>query len=257
MKFNNKYHLFGNVQIGTNVRIGDGTIIYDNVEIADNSIVANDCVIGEPLSDYYYNNDYINPKTVIGQNSLIRSHTIIYAGNTIGGNFQSGHRATIRENSIIGCNCSIGTLSDIQGFVRIGNYCRLHSNVFIPQYTVLNNFVFVYPGVIMTNDKTPPSNKQKGPFIDDYSQISAGSVILADVRIGKNCLIGAGSVVTTHVNDYSLVSGNPARFIKDVREIKSWERDNFHYPWMCNFVRGMPWEDIGYDAWVSLNWNAQ
>lgn len=44
MKFNNKYHLIGNVAIGTNVRIGDRTIIYDCVEIGDNSIIANDCV---------------------------------------------------------------------------------------------------------------------------------------------------------------------------------------------------------------------
>ena len=257
MKFNNKYHLIGNVAIGTNVRIGDRTIIYDCVEIGDNSIIANDCVIGEPLSEYYYNDKYTNPKTAIGPNCLIRSHTIIYAGNTIGDNFQTGHGATVRENSTIGCNCSIGTFSDIQGFVKIGNYCRLHSNVFIPQYSVLGNFVFVYPGVIMTNDKTPPSNLQKGPFIEDYSQISAGSVILPGIRIGKNCLVGAGSVVTSNVNDYSLVSGNPARFVKDIREIKSWESDSLHYPWMYHFVRGMPWEDMGYDAWVSLNQDAQ
>lgn len=69
-------------KIGKNVKIGDNTVIYDNVEIGDNTIICNDCVIGEPLNDYYYQPDtYENPKTIIGANSLIRSHTIIYADN--------------------------------------------------------------------------------------------------------------------------------------------------------------------------------
>jgi len=85
VKFNNKNVSIGlNVQLGTNVRIGDNTIIYNNVVIGDNAIIANDCVIGEPLHSYYYDNEYINPLTIIGSDSLIRSHTIIYAGSEFG-----------------------------------------------------------------------------------------------------------------------------------------------------------------------------
>ena len=53
-------------------KIGDNTIIYDNVFIGDNTIVCNNCVIGEPLNTYYYNDNYENPMTFIGANSLIR-----------------------------------------------------------------------------------------------------------------------------------------------------------------------------------------
>ena len=101
MKFNDKNITIGkNVILGENVKIGDNTIIYDNVIIGDNTIICNDCVLGEPLNDYYHSEDYQNPQLLIGKNSLIRSHCIIYAGSTLGDNLQTGHRVTIREKTI-------------------------------------------------------------------------------------------------------------------------------------------------------------
>ena len=129
-KFTGKeLYISPSARIGNNVRIGDHTIIYDNVEIGDNTTICNDCVIGEPLNAYYVEGDiYENPKTIIGSDSLIRSHTIIYAGNTIGDHFQTGHRVTVRENTVFGSHCSLGTLDDIQGHSLFGNYCRLHKD---------------------------------------------------------------------------------------------------------------------------------
>ena len=82
MKFNNINVSIGrNAQIGKNVKIGDNTTIYDNVVIGDNTIIANDCIIGELLNSYYDDiENYKNPETIIGANSLIRSHCIKYAG---------------------------------------------------------------------------------------------------------------------------------------------------------------------------------
>ena len=167
MKFNNRNVQISNkAQIGENVRIGDRTVIYDNVIIGDNTIICNDCVIGEPLNNYYQNMDsYINPETRIGANSLIRSHTIIYAGNTMGDYFMTGHRVTIREYTMFGSHCSLGTLDDIQGYSEFGDYCRLHSNVHIGMKSRLGNYVFVYPYVIFTNDPTPPSDICVGPTV--------------------------------------------------------------------------------------------
>lgn len=250
MKFNNNYKIGKNVKMGNNVRIGDDTVIYDNVVVRDNTIIANNCVIGEPLNDYYYNEDYSNPETIIGANSLIRSHSILYAGSIFGNGLQTGHRVTIRENTIMGEHCSVGTLSDIQGDVKFGNYCRLHSNVHICKGSTIGDFVFIYPYVVLTNDPTPPSNICIGVSIGNYSQITAGSLIMPGVKIGENCLVAAGSVVTKNVEDFSLVLGCPAKFKCDVREIESrMEKGKKYYPWMYHFDRGMPWKDIGYDEW--------
>lgn len=238
-------------KIGNNVKIGDNTVIYDNVKIGDNTIICNDCVIGEPLNDYYGNPDgYENPKTVIGSNSLIRSHTIIYAGNTMGDHFQTGHRVTVRENTVFGSHCSLGTLDDIQGHSVFGDYCRLHSNVHIGMHSTLGNYVFVYPYVVFTNDPTPPSDICIGPTIGDFSQIATGSILLPGVKIGQHCLVGACSSVTKNVDDYQLVVGVPAKVLKDVREIKDRETGEAHYPWPYRFDRNMPWKGVGFEKWL-------
>ena len=254
MKFNNRNVLISSsAKIGDNVKIGDNTVIYDNVIIEDNVTICNDCVIGEPLSSYYSDENYQNPPTLIGKDSMIRSHSIIYANSTFGEGFSTGHRVTIRENSKFGKFCRIGTVSDIQGFVEFGDYCWLHSNVHIGQKSTLGNFVFIYPYVVFTNDPHPPSTICKGPKIGDFSQVAVGTVILPNVQIGKHCLIGAQSLVGKDVGDYQLVAGNPAKFIKDVRDLISKETGESHYPWPGHFNRGMPWENIGFEEWKNSN----
>lgn len=250
MKFLNKNVQIGiNVKLGKNVRIGDNTVIYDNVTIGENSVIANDCVIGEPSESYYIDKKYKNPRTIIGKNSLIRSHCIIYSGSRFGDNLVTGHRATVREGMKVGKNCLISTLVDIQGNSSIGDYTRIYSNVHICEFSKVGNFVFLYPYTIFTNDERPPSNFYKGPTIGDYTIIAVHSVILPTVRIGECCLIGANSVVNKNVKDNSFIAGSPAKFICDIRKLKSKEHKGYHYPWMYNFKRGMPWEKIGFDKW--------
>ncbi len=250
MKFNNRnVHVSSRAVLGVNVKIGDNSTVYDGVEIGDNSIICNDCVIGEPLASYYEREDYKNPSTIIGAGALIRSHSIIYAGCRIGQNFSSGHRITIRENSVIGDRCAVGTLSDIQGDVTIGDYCRLHSSVHLSQKSSLGSFVFLYPFCTMTNDPYPPSNDIKGGHIGDYTQVGVHSVILPGVRVGANCLIGANSVVNRRVPDYSLAMGDPVKVVMDVRKYVVMGKGK-PYPWMSRFSRGMPWEGTSYEQWM-------
>lgn len=252
MKFTNRnVYISPTAQLGTNVRIGDNTTIYDNVIVGDNTVIANDCVIGEPSGDYYEQLDeYVNPVTRIGPNSLIRSHAIIYASSNLGTGFSCGHRVTIRENSLFGANCRVGTLSDIQGYATFGDHCWLHSNVHIGQQSSVGNFVFIYPYVVFTNDPTPPSNVCVGPTVGDYSQIAVFSVLLPGVKVGRHCLIGAGSVVGKDVEDYQLALGSPAKTIKHVSEIKSRATGVSHYPWPPSFDKRMPWQHIGFENWI-------
>jgi len=250
MKFNNRnVFVSSKAKLGRNVRIGDNSVVYDNVEIGDNSIICDQCVIGEPLASYYKEMDYTNPSTVIGSDALIRSHSVIYAGCTIGGSFSSGHHITIRENTVIGNHCSVGTLCDIQGNVKIGNYCRLHSSVHISQTCSIGDFVFLYPFSVMTNDPCPPSREVKGGYIGSYTQVGVHVVILPGLQVGQNCLIGANSVVSKNVPEFSLVMGDPMRVVMDIRKYVVMGKGR-PYPWMNRFDRGMPWEGIGYEKWM-------
>jgi acetyltransferase-like isoleucine patch superfamily enzyme len=252
MKFNGRNIRIGaRARIGRNVRIGDNVAIYDGVEIGDDSIVCNDCVLGEPLSTYYSDQHYENPRTVIGRGACIRSHAILYAGCEIGEGFSTGHRVTIREGTVIGNHCSIGTMTDIQGYVRIGNYCRLHSNVHLAQGSRIDDFVFFYPFSVMTNDPWPPSTDLQGGHVKSFTQVGVHAVILPGIVVGANCLVGANSVVSKAVPDFSLASGDPARVVMDIRNYVAMGKGR-PYPWMQRFDRGMPWEGIGFEQWMTM-----
>jgi len=240
------------VTIGDNVVIGDFVIIYPNVCINSNSIISSFSTIGEPTASYYKDiSGYQFPTTIIGSGALIRSYTIIYADVTIGEDFQTGHKVSIREKSLIGKNVRIGTNSDVQGYCKIGSYVSCHSNVHIGAMSEVEDFVWIFPYVILTNDPTPPSETLFGVKVKTFATIAAGSVILPDITIGEDSLVGAQSLVKSNVEKGTVVAGNPARFICNIKDIRNKATNEEVYPWRHTFKRGMPWEEEGYITWYN------
>jgi len=196
--------------------------IYKNVKIGKNCKIGDFVIIGYPPKGKKEG----ELETIIGNNAIIRSHTIIYAGNRIGDNFQTGHSVMIREENEIGDNVSIGTQSIIEHHVKIEKNVRLHTGVFIPEFSILKEGCWLGPRVVLTNAKYPLSltskAKLKGPLIHKNAKIGANSTILPAITIGQNALVGAGSVVTKDIPVNKVVVGNPAKSIKDISEIKEY-----------------------------------
>jgi len=197
--------------------------IHPNVHLGENAQIGDYVIIGVPPGG----KESGELETQIGSNVLVRSPTVIYAGNVIGVNFQAGHGVLIRELNEIGDNVSIGSHSIIEHHVRIGNGVRIHSNAFIPEYSVLEERVWIGPNVVFTNAAYPLGHavKQnlKGPRLLPGAKIGANSTLLPGVVIGRDALVGAGSVVVRDVPDGKVVVGNPARIIKDIRELSAYQ----------------------------------
>ena len=194
--------------------------IYKNVTIGKNAEIGEFVIIGIPPRGKRDG----DLKTVIGDNAIIRSHSVIYAGNVIGDNFQTGHSVNIREENKIGNNVSIGTHSIIEHHLIIEDEVRIHSNVFVPEYSTLKRKCWLGPNVVLTNALHPlcPKVKDclKGPTISENAKIGANATLLPDITIGKGCLIGAGSVVTSDCEENSVYVGNPAMYIMKIKDIK-------------------------------------
>jgi len=154
--------------------------------------------------------------------ALIRSGTIIYDGSTYGSHFITGHNAVIRENNTIGNRVVVGVHTYLGPGNIIGDDVKIHTSCFLEGVT-LGNKVIIAPHVVFTNDPYPPCKKCVeeigGATVGDGTVIGANATILPGVHIGKNCLIGAGSVVVADVEDEAVVVGNPARMIKYKKDI--------------------------------------
>ncbi len=199
------------------------SIVFPNVIWGGKFQIGVFSVIGQPFSD----SEGKILETQIGNDALIRSHTVIYAGNKIGNNFQTGHGVMVRELNQIGDNVSIGTHSIVEHHVFIGNGVRIHSNVFIPEYCILEEECWIGPAVVMTNANYPRSKSVKekltGAIIEKGAKIGAGAVLLPGVRIGKNALVGSGAVVTRDVEENGVVVGNPSRLINHITNIPEYQ----------------------------------
>ena len=152
------------------------------------------------------------------------------------------HRNAICESSNVGYGTKIWAFSHVLKNARIGNDCNICENVFIENLVVigdrvtikngvqiwdqisLEDDVFIGPNVTFTNDKFPRSKKYPDEYLRTVVQkgasIGANATILPGIVIGKGSMIGAGSVVTKNVPDYSLVVGNPARIRRSLSHLK-------------------------------------
>jgi acetyltransferase-like isoleucine patch superfamily enzyme len=160
----------------------------------------------------------------IGIGARFRSGTIVYAGSSIGANMETGHNVIIREENNLGDNVSIWSNSIIDYGCIIGNNVKIHSNNYIPQFTEIEDEVFIAPGCTFANDVHPgcPNSKEimKGPILKKGAIIGVSVTIIPNVTIGEYSLIGSGAVVTKDVPPYSVVVGNPARRIGNIKELK-------------------------------------
>lgn len=193
---------------------------FKNVRLGKDVVIEPFCIIGHPPKGF----EDGELETVIGDHAVIRSHTVIYAGNRIGKNFQTGHGVVIRENNIIGDDCAIGSQGEVAFEVRIGNNVRFHSDCHIYERTVIEDDVRLNPGVFVLNTKYPyrpgEAPEIEPVIIRQGAIIAARCILMPGVCIGRHALIGAGSLVTKNVPDYAVAYGSPAVCRGDIRTMK-------------------------------------
>lgn len=114
---------------------------------------------------------YIHPTAIISPSAKIGEGTVIMAG------------AIVNADAVIGKHCIINTGATIDHDVLI------------------EDFVHIAPGV----------NVSGGTHIGRGTWVGVGSCVIQCLCIGKNCMIGAGSVVVRNLPDGVTAYGNPCR----------------------------------------------
>lgn len=126
----------------------------------------------------------------------------------------------------IGRQSKIGPFVEIQKNAFIGENCKIQSHSFVCEGVTIEDNVFIGHGVMFTNDLYPRATNQNGSMQteDDWQviptivkngvSIGSNATILCGITIGKNSIIGAGSVVIKDVPENVIVAGNPAKVIR-------------------------------------------
>lgn len=200
--------------------------IYPNVRLGEGCIVHDPVVLGMPPRG----REPGELPLVVGPGAVIRPFTTLYAGSTLGARLNTGQGASVREDNVLGDGCSVGTNAVLEYGNRIGDGCRIHSGCFLEGVT-LGRDVFLGPNVVFTDDPHPPCPRYQdcrgGAVVEDLVKIGANSTILPGVRIGRNSLIGAGSVVAADVPPGMVAAGSPARVLKRIEDLVCWPG---HFP---------------------------
>ena len=147
----------------------------------------------------------VSKKAKIGQGTKIWQNCQILSGAKIG------------KNCVVGHNCLISSKA------KLGDGVKLESNIDVWDLITLENYVFIGPSAVFTNDPNPRAKYPKSKFsqygkwlstlVKEGASIGANATIICGNTIGKWAFIGAGTVVTKDVPDYAIVIGVPAKIV--------------------------------------------
>ena len=190
-------------------------------ELAKDIVLGDRCEIDPGAILGYLTGRRISDSSLrIGPGARVRTGTIIYAGSSIGAGLETGHSVVIREENVIGDGLNIWNNSTIDYGCTIGSGVKIHCNVYVAQFTTLEDDVFLAPGVQIANDPHPICGLcMRGPTIKRGARIGVNVTILPHVTIGEGALIGSGSVVTHDIPAHTLAYGSPARPTRLVDEL--------------------------------------
>src|SRR6266852_1286411 len=126
----------------------------------------------------------------------------------------------------VGDDSKIGAFVEIQKNAKVGKNCKISSHTFICEGVIIEDNVFVGHAVTFINDSYPRATNPEGQLqsekdwkveptlVKKGASIGSGATILANLVIGENALVGAGSMVTRDVPYNAIVAGNPAKLLR-------------------------------------------
>jgi acetyltransferase-like isoleucine patch superfamily enzyme len=127
----------------------------------------------------------------------------------------------------------IGAFVEIQKNASVGKRCKISSHTFVCEGVAIEDNVFVGHGVMFINDLYPRATTSDGALqteadwkvertvVKKGASIGSGATILANLTIGENAIVGAGSTVTRDVPANTIVVGCPARVLRKIEPRKA------------------------------------
>jgi UDP-2-acetamido-3-amino-2,3-dideoxy-glucuronate N-acetyltransferase len=212
------------VELGGNVVIHAGTVLEAGARLQDGAVVGKPLALGPHSSA----SREPPPPAVIGAGATVAAGAVVVAGARIGARAFVGDQAHVRERAVVGEESAIGRGSQVDVDVTVGARVRVQTGCYLAGRSMVEDDVFVAPGVVTTNDRHAtrhgPEYELEGAVLRRACRIGAGAVLLPGVEVGEEAFVGAGAVVTRDVPARTVVMGVPARVVREVPEEDLLER---------------------------------
>lgn len=195
--------------------IGDGVVLGDGVEVFPGAVIGK-----EPKgAGATARQPEFERRVVIGANSSISPHCVVFYDVEIGEHTLLGDGASIREKCRIGSRCLISRYVTVNYNTVVGDRVKVMDLTHLTGNMTVEDDVFVSTMVGTVNDSALgkagyDDRLVQGPTLRAGASIGAGAMLLTGVEIGRGAVVGAGSVVTKDVEAGMLVMGVPARVVR-------------------------------------------
>jgi acetyltransferase-like isoleucine patch superfamily enzyme len=209
---------------GTGAVIGANTVVYGGVQLGAGAIVEELVVLGKrPRLRRGSSAAAVElSPLVIGDEATVCCGAVVYAGATVGRGAIVGDQAQVREGSRVGERTVVGRASCVDYNATVGDRVSIQTGVYVTSWAVVEDDVFLGPGVLMTNDDTmgrhPRGEPLQAPVVRRGARVGGATVLVPGVEIGEEAFIGAGAVVTRDVAAREVVLGLPARVVRRVAD---------------------------------------
>ncbi len=217
------------VLVGEGVSFGSHVVVHAGTVIGDGCSIEDHAVLGKRPRLARHSGARGEVRVLeLGAGVSVGAGTVVFAGASVGPGAILGDQAFVRERASVGEASVIGRGSVVDNDVVVGVRVRVQTNVYLTAFTLVEDDVFVGPGVVTTNDDTMarhgPEMPIRGATLRRACRVGGGAVLTPGVEIGEEAFVAAGAVVTRDVPARAVVMGVPARVVREVGEEDLLER---------------------------------
>jgi acetyltransferase-like isoleucine patch superfamily enzyme len=215
--------------IGPGSSIGSGAVVHPGSRLGARVLVEDGAVLGKrPRLRPGSSAEGAFGELAVADDATICSGAVVYAGASIGARAIVGDQSQVRERGVLGERSVLGRGSTLDFDAVVGARVSVQTLVYVTAGTIVEDDVFIGPGVVMTNDDTMarhgPETPLRGATLRRACRVGGGVVLTPGVEIGEEAFIAAGAVVVRDVPARVVVMGVPGRVVRQVGEEDLLER---------------------------------
>ncbi len=222
--------VYAGARIGGGSQIGAGAVVHPGTQVGEGCVIEDGAVLGK------------RPRLRAGSSAAgaevgalvleaevtVCCGAVVYAGAWLASGAIIGDQSQVRERARIGSRSVVGRASSVDFEAQVGARVLIQTGVYVTGGSIVEDDVFLGPGVVTTNDHTmgrhASGGRLLGPTFRRACRVGGGAVLVPGVVIGEEAFVAAGALVTRDVGDREVVMGVPARVVRRVADEDLLER---------------------------------